>query len=821
MKLFSTLIIALIISFTVSAQTTLTGKGKITGKVTDALTKKPVDYATISVFLTGKTQPITGGTTNEKGVFSISQIPIGVYSVAINFIGYERYNIAQLTINDAKNSINLNTILLKPTATTLKEVNVTARLPTVENRIDKMIYNAANDLTSQGGVALDVLKKVPQVTVDIDGNVELQGNPNVRFLINGKPSSIFGNSLADALASIPASQIKSIEVITSPGAKYDAEGTGGIINIILKDNNAQGINGNVNLSAGTRQENGSANLNIKRGNFGVSAFFSGNAQINTRTLNSNNRTSADAAGNLNLLTQNGYNDFRRNGYQGGLSFDWALTKKDNLTASLGYNHFGNRSSGLTDQEQLLQGTSDIFSLRNSTNQFNARTYDWNLNYKKTFAKEGQELNILYSASSGNNQSQYNQVQNYAGVSNPFSASNSVNPGTDKQTNISVDYVQPIAKSFVAEAGIKTVLQTINSSADVNTLNPVSGVYAHDATQSYELYYNRKIYAGYLSASFSAFSLFDVKVGSRYEHTNTEIDFPGTPIPSYNTIVPSAVVSHKFGELQSLKISYTKRIERPDYREINPFTNRSDPYNISTGNPALKPEVGNIFELGHNRSFESGGNLYIALFSRHNSNDIKPYTNFYTDYRIGDSVYHNVSVSNRQNIGTEQNTGINISGSFPLGKKLNLRTNTFVTDRYIVNKVYGGTTINAVVFRVNLNATYQFSNNLIAEAFGNYNSASTNIQGRMPQFITYNFAMRKQFLNKKASFGFTTTNPFAKYVNQVSTITQSATTNGQLYSSYNLRQIPFRSFGISLAYKFGKLEFKKEKEETNGAAPIEN
>lgn len=821
MKLFLTLIITLMTALTTGAQTTPVGKGKITGKITDALTKIPVDYATISIFLPGKTQPVTGGTTNEKGVFSINQISNGEYLISINFIGYERYTIDHLIISDDKNSINVGTILLKPAAKALKEVNVTAKLPTVENRIDKLVYNAANDITSQGGVALDVLKKVPQVTVDIDGNVELQGNPNVRFLINGKPSSIFGNSLADALASIPASQIKSIEVITSPGAKYDAEGTGGIINIILKDNNAQGINGSINLSAGTRLENGSANLNIRRGNFGVSAFFSGNAQVNTKTLNNNNRTSTDASGNLNLLKQDGYSDFKRNGYQGGLSFDWALTKKNNLTASFGYDHFGNHSSGLTNQEQLLQGISDVFSLRNSSNQFNAYSYDWNLNYKKTFSKEGQELNLLYTASFGNNQSDYTQVQKYTGELTPFSASNSSNPGTDKQTNISVDYAQPIAKNFLIEMGAKTVLQTINSSADVNTFNPVSSIYAFDANQSYHLYYDRKVYAGYLSTSFSVFKLFDVKAGARYEHTDTKIDFPGIAIPSYNTFVPSAVISHKFNESQSLKISYTKRIERPDYREINPFTNLSDPYNITTGNPSLKPEIGNIFELGYNKTFNSGSNLYIALFSRHNRNDIKPYTNYYTDYIIGDSVYHNVSVSNRQNIGTEQNTGINISGSIPLGKKLNVRTNTFVTDRYIVNKVYGGTSINDVVFRVNLNATYQFSNNLIAEAFGNYNSASNNIQGRMPQFFSYNLALRKQFLNKKASFGFTTTNPFAKYVNQVSTITQSATTNGQPYTSYNLRQVPYRSFGISLSYKFGKLEFKKSKEENNLATPIDN
>jgi ferric enterobactin receptor len=155
-----------------------------------------------------------------------------------------------------------------------------------------------------------------------------------------------------------------------------------------------------------------------------------------------------------------------------------------------------------------------------------------------------------------------------------------------------------------------------------------------------------------------------------------------------------------------------------------------------------------------------------LFSRHNSDDVKPYTNFYSEYRVGDSVYRNVSVTNRQNIGTEQNTGISISGSVPFGKKLNLRTNTTVTNKYIVNKVYGGPSVNAVVVRTNLNLTFQLSETFVAEAFGNYNSPMKNIQGRTPKFMTYNFAVRKQFMGKKVSVGFTTTNPFAKYVNQL-------------------------------------------------------
>ena len=202
-------------------------------------------------------------------------------------------------------------------------MTVTAPRGLVENKIDKLVYNAEKDITSQGGVATDILKKVPMVSVDVDGNVELQGNANILFLINGKPSSIFGNNLTDALQSIPASQIKSIEVITSPGAKYDAEGTGGIINIVLKDAKLKGINGNISLTAGSRLQNGSLNLNARKGSLGLNAFFSGNAQLSSTTINSSDRSSIDTVGQTHSeLIQNGSSAFTRNGYESGLGFDW-------------------------------------------------------------------------------------------------------------------------------------------------------------------------------------------------------------------------------------------------------------------------------------------------------------------------------------------------------------------------------------------------------------------------------------------------------------------------------------------------------------------
>ena len=686
--------------------------------------------------------------------------------------------------------------------------------PIVENKIDKIVYNVSNDITSQGGAAIDVLKKVPQVTVDIDGNVELQGNSNIRFLINGKPSSVFGNSLSDALASIPASQIKSVEAITNPGAKYDSQGTGGIINIILFDNKMQGVNGNINLSAGSRLENGSLNLNIRHNNFGVNAFFSGNAALKSELPYSQNRFAQDTATKtITNMVQTSRTDFVRNGFRSGIGFDWNITKNDIITGSLGYNQFGSSNQGLTNQEQLTTDyssnpLSDIFTLRNSDSRSRIGSIDYSLDYKKKFKNEGQELDIVYDQSNGNPYSNYIQSQSYEGQTVPFSGSLSTNPGTDREMDISIDYTHPVNKNILIETGAKMVDENISSIANVSDFDPSLNQYVSDAFQSYHLNYKMKVYAGYLSTNFKLFNWLNVKGGARYEYTNINIDFPNTSVPTYGTFVPSVVLSHDFNKTQSLKLAYTKRIERPEYRELNPFINLSDPYNLSTGNPLLKPEIGNNFELGYSSTFKKGGNIYISLIERINTQDVKQVTTFYPAYLIGDSTYANVSVTNSQNIGEEYNTGISVSGSYPVTTKLNMRGNLMVSQRYIVSNVGIGNQSTGFRARLNLNATYQLNKDLVFELFGFYSSPVQNIQGKNPQFFMYTFALRKLFWDKKASFGFTATNPFNKYVRQLSTISTES------YTSTNIRMMPMRSFGISFMYKFGKLEFSKTKEDDN-------
>ncbi len=813
--------IALLTIFSVSAQTkTPSGRtGSISGKVADLASKSAVEYASIAVFVYGNKKPVHGTTTDAKGNFLIDGLDTGSYRIVIDFIGYQPDTvIARLSTKQLQ--LKLDEILLTKKSQTLQGVVVVAQKPLIENKIDKMVYNAEKDVTAQGGVATDLLKKIPQVSVDADGNVELQGNANIRFLINGKPSSIFGNSLAEALQSIPASQIKTIEVITSPGAKYDAEGTGGIINIILKDSRVRGINGNVNLSVGSRLENGSLNLHARKGKFGLNGYFSANGQLTSTTLKTLNRDAIDTAQKMHSkLLQDGYSKFHRSGMDAGLGFEWEINKKNNLSASFGYDNFGNQGTGINQQQQLTESLplpgsllSDVQNRFVPNNRFRISSYDYSLAYKKTFVKEGQEFSAQYNTSYAISNQNYTQDQYNAAGDTLFSSLKTGNPGREHTGEILLDYVQPLASNVKLETGAKWGFRDIRSTSDVYWQRPPATDYTFDSLQSSSLHYKRQVYAAYASVTFPIGKWLEVKTGLRYERTATQPDFSKTGpthVPGYGTFAPSLLLAHHFDERQTIKLSYTRRIQRPGYQFLNPFINALDPKNITQGNPALQPELGDNAELGYSRNFEKGGSLNVNLFYRGSHGDIQPYIIYYPSFKIGDSVYTNVSVNTFENIGTEHVFGLSLYGSLPVGDKFTLRSNLSLFDKYIINRFVTDETINSFNYRINLNASYQASKTLVAEFFGNFNSPRNEVQGKYPSFTSYNFAFRKLIWNKKGSIGFTTTNPFNKYINQATEVT------GQDFVLNSLRQMPFRSFGISFSYKFGKLEFKKDDNEGRG------
>jgi len=628
---------------------------------------------------------------------------------------------------------------------------------------------------------------------------------------------MFGSNITDVLQSIPASQIKSIEVITNPGAKYDAQGLGGIINIILKKSTVQGINGNVSLTVGTIMQNGSFNFNARKGKFGFNAFISGNARLTTATPNSSQRISSDTVTKNNaLLQQEGSSEFNRHGYETGIGFDWTYKEKNIFSGSLNYNNFGFKGNGYIDQSEIIQndlGTilAEINSVNHTNNAFNDHSIDADINYKRTFTKEDQELEVDINSSFGHNLRMADNDQFLQPSDSLIYGTRSNNPGKEHQSEIAIDYVQPLGKNINLGVGGKFNAYNISSTSDVNVWEPALMNYLFDSTLSNDLNYHQKVYAFYSELSFPLGKILEAKIGGRYERTEINSFYSNAQQEvnnGYNTFVPSFFLLKKIGEKQTVHFSYSKRIERPDYGDLNPFINTSDPKNVSTGNPYLKPETGNRFELAYNHDLGKTGSFMITLFYRENINDIQPFIVYYPSLQIGDTVYTNVAVSTRENIGIEKNIGTNIFCDLHINSKLNIRSNVFFFYRHTINQVDKGYNSNSTNYRFNMNASYQFNKNFAAEFFGNFNSPRHEAQGRYPSFTSYSMAVRKQLWNKKASIALTANNIFSEYVNQQTYLF------GPGFTTSSIRKIPFRSVGINFTWKFGKLEFKKDKNEEN-------
>ncbi|HEV2355067.1 MAG TPA: TonB-dependent receptor, partial [Puia sp.] len=654
-------------------------------------------------------------------------------------------------------------------------------------------------------------------SIDVDGNVELQGSSNILFLIDGKPSTIFGANITDVLQAIPASEIRSIEVITNPGAKYDANAAGGIINIILKHSLAQGVNGDLSLTAGTIIQNGSFNMTARKGKIGATAFFNGNARLSTSTPTSSVRTSTDTSTKtMAILQQDGSSDFTRHGFQSGLSMDWSITPKNSLSGGLNYHDFGNRSTGYVNQLQESQDVAggaylDSSSINRISSGFSQYSLDPSLDYKREFDNKDQELEIEMdgsfahpSISAGNDQYTLPQDSLIYGTRN-------TNPAKENEYEIKLDYTQPLHQGVNLGMGGKYSGYDISSIANALVWNPYSMSYTYDAALSNNLDYHQRVYAGYAELNFPIGKSIDARLGGRYERTQLTSFYANaqkTIDNGYNTLIPSIFLMKKIGETQTLKLNFTIRINRPDYSDLNPFINTSDPKNISTGNPSLKPEIWDRYEASYNKDFGKLGSFMITAFYRQSNGDIQPFIVYYPTLEVGDTTYTNVDLTTRQNIGVEENLGTNLFLDLHANDKFSVRSNVLLFYRHTINHVDTGYNSSTAIYRFNINAVYQFSRDFAAEFFGNFRSHHHEAQGFYPAFISYDLALRKLFWNRKGSVALTVNNVFSKYVNQRTDL------YGPEFVSSSLRKVPYRSIGINFTWKFGRLIIKKEKPDDN-------
>lgn len=753
-------------------KTTVTGR--ITAIILDSLTKQPIDYATVSLAKVKDGKTVNGGVTDDKGKIVLQNVAPDEYKMSIGFIGYKSKTIIVKTTPEKPDN-NVGSVMVTPTSNTLNEVQVVGQKSVIENKIDRMVYNAEADATNAGGDATDVMRKVPMLSVDVNGNVQLRGGA-VRVLINGKPSGTMANSVADALKMLPAEQIKSVEVITSPSAKYDAEGSGGIINIITKKSNAQGVSGSVNTSVGTRQNNGSFNITAKTNRLSVNAALGGSYAYpqNSRVVFLN-----ETPGTTTF--QDGYSKWKRPGYNGSFGVDYDINAYNNISSTIKYNHFNNGGPGesnITINSLLLQNISDM--------DMGFNNMDWNVDYKRTTKKAGEEFSVSGQLSQGRNTTDYSNILRTAGVPDVITANDNV--GKNNEYTLQTDYILPITAKTTLETGLKGISRNIASDYTL-------------AAQDFE--YNQNVGSAYGVIAFDLTKKLKFKGGVRAEYTQIDGLFANSlPIKNdYFNLFPSAIVSRTLKNGTSFKLSYNRRVQRPSLFYLNPFRNEANQFSVSEGNPNLDPEISDNYEFGYS-TFIKGSIINASVFYRRTGDVIESAIQPITENGI-DKV-----LTTYINVGTSKTVGFNLFASYNPKPKWTLMTNIGI-NTYDVNNEYADiNTPTYLNYNWFLRSATSFNKGLSLEFFGVLNSPRRTFQGKTDAMVFYGAAIKKEILNKKGSIGFNTLNPFNKDLH-----IKTVNTTGGAYQSTNI-YYPLRSFGLSFSYSFGKLKFTEKKKVKN-------
>lgn len=773
------------------------GNSKIHGFVIDESVTTAVEFANVALYNKATKKAVDGTVADEKGKFSMTRIAEGEYNLVITFIGFTDKTIA-VKVEKGKD-IDLGVIKLAQNVKQLDEVTVTAEKSMIEEKVDRLVYNAEKDLSAKGGDAADILRKVPMLSVDLDGNLTLRGTSNLRVLINNKPSTIVASSIADALKMIPADLIKTVEVITSPSAKYDAEGSGGIVNIILKKSTLQGLNLNVDSGVGIRGTNLSLNGNYRQGKLGVTLGGFGRAFYNKSAVTLDQST--QRGGDTFLTKQS--TDGNDNGLFGryNLGFDYDLAKNQSLTASIA---FGTRNFSRSQDYTINQFANNILnstSFRNVDSKDLSNSVDINLDYIRTF-KPSQEWSVSAQFS------QNKLVNNFNAdlLSNELSLLNrqkNINNNYNDEITLQTDYVTPIKQNQMFEIGAKTVIRQVNSNYEYQFAGP-TGAFATDANNPAGLLnYSQNVAAGYVSYTYSTKNKITIKAGTRYEYTTIDAkDQKGDIlIPAYGNLVPSVNISKPVGKTSTLKLAYNNRIQRPGLQQLNPNYNASNPQSISIGNPTLKPEISNNFELSLSTNIKKTY-LNMSLFGRQTNNSITRITTP-SDTLVG------ALITTFRNIGKEQTFGTNIFGNFFLTPKWTLNGGVDVYYNYLQGQQTGldglSSTISNSGFVISgrLQSMLSLKNGWAVQAFGGFRGNRVQLQGSQGGMGMYSLGVRKEFKNKKGSLGLATDNFLGG-------MRMTTTLNSPTFKQVSVNNIYNQNIKLTFSYKIGKMKFTETK-----------
>ncbi|RRB04038.1 TonB-dependent receptor domain-containing protein [Larkinella rosea] len=773
-------------------------KAKISGTVMDATQHKPVEFATVAL-LNPKTEKIIGGTTTgESGKFTISGVDAGTYRVVISFIGYENKTINNINVGTEGTEVALGVVQMQTDSRTLNEVVVTAEKPLVEDKDDRMVYNADKDATNSGGTAIDVLKKVPLLTVDPDGTVSLKGSSSIKVLINNKPSSIMARSISEALQMIPAELIKSVEVVTAPSAKYDAEGTAGVINIITK-NQLQGLTGGVNASVGSRRNNLGGNFNYKRDKLSITAYGGGNVN-NYYGGSESMRQNLQNGQVVSTIEQiNAYKNKGKSGF-GSVSIDYDLDTLNRIGVDFSLGGEG-RNTNSTRDTKVASDDPQNFRRYNHTQNRN-RNMDVNFNYTKTF-KRSKEQEYTFLA-------QYNQNKNHSNYSlnqYPLPESEVIdyrernnNDNQQKEFTLQTDYTYPFStvKRRLLEVGTKAILRNVGSDYRLENAPDGSLNYKEDPSRANTFDYQQLVWASYASFRMRISKMWGFSLGGRMEMTNINANFISTSTKftdRYQNFLPNITISQRFGEERRLRLNYSQRIQRPSIFFLNPYVNSSDPKNIQTGNPYLDPELAHSVELSYSTFTKKGTTINAMIFGRQTNNAIERITTVDTS---------GVSSSTYRNIAQNSTYGMNLFGSARPVKQWNI-SGSFGLNYTILNSSALQIKNENWSYQFNLNSSLQLPHDISVQANGSYTSRRIQLQGQSSGFYYYGFSGRKEFKKQKVTITANFENPFRRYNTIVNLLrTPTFISDG---SNYNV----IRNIRLSVNWRFGKMNAGQNRE----------
>ena len=787
-------------------------QSSVTGKLVDSSTKEPLAFATISLLNASDSSLITGAVTDMDGKFLI-KVENGKYVARIQFVTYEMKEIA---VELSGNSRDLGTINMSPSNTELEEVVVQAERTQMQLNLDKKVYNVGKDLSNLGGSASDMLDNLPSVAVDVEGNVQLRGSTNVRILINGKPSGLVGMSSSDALRQLQSNLIESVEVITNPSARYDAEGQAGIINIILKKDAQKGLNGSFQATTGYPHNHGAGiNMNFRKNwvNFFVNYGFDYRRAPGTSYTNQQfffQDTVYQTDGSYELRDNTSFSDQSYDRSRGGFSnnvrfgADFNVGENSTLTASMLYRYSNDLNyNDLTILDYDADRELQMYTLREDTEEEVDRNQEYSLNYVRDFQRKDHQLtaNIQYQ---DNYENEVSDIIQTLGAS-PSEVEESTfqyvdNVQGENQLMLQLDYVRPFGEKAKVELGYRSTIRQVYN--DYVVENSTDGeVFTEIDSFTFDFSYNENVHAFYGIVS-DQLEKISWQLGLRSEITDISGELTEASDIRFNYVnfFPSAFFTYKTKGLSQFQLSYSRRINRPRYRDLSPLSSFTNNRSFRVGNPELQPEFTDSYEFGYLQNFESSS-IYYGIYYRHTDDPIQ---------RVSPRANGNITYTYTENLGVQNSYGIEVNANqdFTEWYRLSGNFNFYrqVTEGFAYDQdLYAET----VTFSTRISNNIKIKQLFTTQVNLNYRAPENRPQGRREAITVLDLGFSRDLWNKKGSLALSVRDLF----NSRKYRFETETSNYISESEFQWRRGP--QFVLTLNYRLNQSDRDQRKEGARG------